>query len=99
MPRGIRPIGNITLRHLIISLYNIQAYCDAIRSALESMESTGKLSVRLPSVKGKRARAYRMKGKIIARADRNLVVPGFCHPAAPYRGGSPPALDRVRTRR
>ena len=63
----------ITMKHLTVSLWNIQLTCDAIRRALLSMDPTGKRTIVLPL----------QVGRIVEDSDGKPTVPRGCPPPPP----------------
>jgi hypothetical protein len=65
------------MKHLTVSLWNVQLACEAIRKALESMDPTGRSRIVLPL----------REGRIIVATDTHIKVPGvlYCCPPPKHR--------------
>lgn len=71
----------ITMKHLTVSLWNVQLACDAIRKALETMDPTGKSRIALPPREGRIFKSVR-DPKVPRNAGSHC-----CPPPPPRRPG------------
>ena len=81
VPKSRARTRTITMKHLTVSLYNVQLICEAIRKALLSMDPTGRSNIVLPL----------QEGLIIEDADGGITVPKGCPPPPP-----PQTMSRCR---